>query len=99
MLKSLWTLQIIRNQQRGAETSYTVKRLAVDQAGPDGGTVHHASPQSWGRLRSVLEQVGAADQSKLAAIKKKLDAGGSVELQNVGLNSLDLRLLGFTDVA
>ena len=40
----------------------------------------------------------AADQNKLAAIKKELDAGGSVELQNVGLNSLELRLLGFTDV-
>ena len=99
MLKSLWTLQITRNQQRGAETSYTVKRFAVDQAGADGGAVHHASPQSWGRLRSVLEQVGAADQSKLAALKKELDAGGSADLQNVGLNNLDLRLLGFTDVA
>ena len=98
MNKQPWTLQIIRNHQRGAETSYTLKRLPVDQAGADGGTVHHASPQSWGRLRSVLEQVRAADQNKLAAIKKELDAGGSVELQNVGLNSLELRLLGFTDV-
>lgn len=96
MNKSLWILQITRNQQRGAETSYTLKRFGVDQA--DGGTVHQASPQSWGRLRSVLEQVGAADQSKLAAIKKELDAGGSAELQNVGLNNLDLRLLGFTEV-
>lgn len=98
MLKSLWTLSITRNQLRGSETSYTLKRHAVDQADADGGTVHHAPPQSWGRLRSVLEQVRAADQSKLAAIKKELDAGGSVELQNVGLNSLELRLLGFTDV-
>ena len=98
MLKSLWTLHITRNQLRGSETSYTLKRRAVDHAGADGGTVHDASPQSWGRLRSVLEQVGAADQSKLAAIKKELDSGDSVELQNVGLNSLELRLLGFTDV-
>lgn len=98
MNKPLWTLQITRNQQRGAETSYTVKRVTVDHAGDDAGTVHHASPQSWGRLRSVLEQVGAADQGKLAAIKKELDTGAGVELQNVGLNSLELRLLGFTDV-
>jgi hypothetical protein len=97
MNKTLWTLQIIRNQQRGAETSYTLKRRSFE-AGADAGTVHHASPQSWGRLRSVLEQVGAADQNKLAELKKQLDAGASVELERVALNNLDLRLLGFADV-
>ena len=96
MNKALWTLHISRNQQRGAETSYTVKRQTPNHAGPD-AAVYQASPQSWGRLRSVLEQVGAADQTRLAGLKKELDAGGSVELQNVGLNSLELRLIGFTD--
>jgi hypothetical protein len=97
MNKPLWTLEIIRNQQRGAETSYTLKRRSLEP-GADAGTVHHASPQSWGRLRSVLEQVGAADQNKLGELKKQLNAGVSVELQGVALNNLDLRLLGFTDV-
>jgi len=96
MNKALWTLHISRNQQRGAETSYTVKRQTPNHARPD-AAVYQASPQSWGRLRSVLEQVGAADQNRLAGLKKELDAGGSVELQNVGLNSLELRLIGFTD--
>ena len=96
MNKTAWTLHIIRNQQRGSETTYTVKRLASSHAGTD-AAVYQASPQSWGRLRSVLEQVGAADQSKLAALKKELDAGGRVELQNVGLGNLELRLIGFTD--
>jgi hypothetical protein len=97
MNKVLWTLQITRNQQRGAETSYTVRRQAANEAGTD-AVINQASPQSWGRLRSVLEQVGAADQNRLAALKKEIDAGGNVELQNVGLNNLDLRLLGFTDM-
>lgn len=96
MTKTAWTLHIIRNQQRGSETTYTVKRLASSHAGTE-AAVYQASPQSWGRLRSVLEQVGAADQNKLAALKKELDAGGSVELQNVGLGNLELRLIGFTD--
>ena len=95
MNNTLWTLQIIRNQQRGAETTYTVRRRAEGQNAADAAC--QASPQSWGRLRSVLEQVGAADQNRLVALKKELDAAGSVELQNVGLNNLELRLIGFTD--
>ena len=57
-----------------------------------------ASPQSWGRLSRVLEQVARADPARMALLKKELDSRGSIDLPEMALDSLDLRLIGFTDV-
>lgn len=96
-MKPLWTLHIIKNQQRGAETTYTVSRRASGQADVEGGALSQASPQSWGRLSRVLEQVARVDPSKTALLKKELDSSGSVDVTDVALDNLDLRLIGFTD--
>lgn len=97
MPKPLWTLHIIRNQSRGSETTYTVQRHPSNQTNLQGGAVPQASPQSWGRLSSVLGQVARTDPSKLAALKQELAAKGSADLPDIPLDSFDLRLIGFTD--
>lgn len=97
MAKPLWTLQVVRNQLRGSETTYTVKRQPASQGVTENSAVSQASPQSWGRLRGLLEQVARVDPQKVAAFKKELDAAGSVEIPNVPLDSFDLRLIGFSD--
>jgi hypothetical protein len=105
MTKPLWTLHICKNQQRGAETSYSVRRHPTNQAMAVGDAARsaapqgspHSSPQSWGRLSRVLEQVAAIDRARLDVLKKELDANGSADLAEVPLNNLDLRLIGFTD--
>jgi hypothetical protein len=97
MPKPLWILHIIRNELRGSETTYTVKRRPSNQPGSAADAPSQAPPQSWGRLKSVLGQVARTDPSKLVALKKELDAKGSVDLPDVPLDSFDLRLIGFTD--
>ena len=100
-MKPLWTLHIVKNQQRGAETTYTVSRRASGQTGVEGGAVQQASaasPQSWGRLSRVLEQVARVDPAKMALAKKELDSQGSIDLPEMALDSMDLRLIGFSDV-
>lgn len=93
-MKPLWTLHIVKNQQRGAETTYTVGRHASDA---EGGAMPQASPQSWGRLSRLLEQVARVDPSRMAVLKKELDASGSADLPEMALDNFDLRLIGFTD--
>lgn len=97
-MKPLWTLHIIKNQQRGAETTYTIMRRESSQADAAGGAMPRASSQSWGRLSRVLEQVARADPERMTALKKELDSQGSVDLPEMALDNLDLRLIGFTDV-
>jgi len=97
MAKPLWTLHIVRNQLRGSETTYTVKRQASTEAGGESAATSQASPQSWGRLRGLLEQVARIDPQNVAAFKKELDASGIVAIPNVPLDSFDLRLVGFSD--
>jgi len=97
MAKPLWTLHVVRNQLRGSETTYTVTRQPGSQGIANSTVVSQASPQSWGRLRGLLEQVARFDQQKVAGFKKELDASGTVEIPNVPLDSFDLRLIGFTD--
>jgi hypothetical protein len=97
MGKPVWTLQIVRNQLRGSETTYTVKRQPGGHGIAESGAISQASPQSWGRLRGLLEQVARLDPQKVAAFKKELDETGTVEIANVPLDSFDLRLIGFSD--
>ncbi|MGE5321235.1 MAG: hypothetical protein ACM3SW_00120 [Actinomycetota bacterium] len=97
MPKPLWTLHITKNQLKGSETTYTVTRHAASQAAPDSAASPQTSPQSWGRLSSVLGQIARTDASKLAALKEELASKGSAELPDVPLDSFDLRLIGFTD--
>lgn len=96
-MKPLWKLHVIKNQQRGAETTYTVTRRPSSQTDVEGGAKPQASPQSWGRLSRVLEQVARADPAKMALLKKELDSRGSIDLPEMALDNLDLRLIGFTD--
>ena len=97
-MKPLWTLHVIKNQQRGAETTYTVMRHLSSQTTVESGAMPQAAPQSWGRLSRVLEQVARAEPSRLAQLKKELDSQGSIDLPEMALDNLDLRLIGFTDV-
>ena len=97
MPKPLWTLHIKINQLKGSETTYTLTRHPANQAAPDDRANPQTSPQSWGRLSSVLGQIARADPTKLAALKQELALKGSAELPDVPLDSFDLRLIGFTD--
>lgn len=97
MPKPLWTLHIKINQLKGSETTYTVSRHLANQAALDGASNPQTSPQSWGRLSSVLGQIARADPTKLSALKQELALKGSAELPDVPLDSFDLRLIGFTD--
>ncbi len=100
MPKPLWTLHLTRNELRGSETTYTVSRRPAGPAASSAGAagaLPQASPQSWGRLKSVLGQVARADSAKLAALKKDLDANGSADLPDVPLDNFDLRLIGFSE--
>lgn len=97
-MKPHWTLHIIKNQQRGAETTYTVKRHPSSQAGGEGGAMAAASPQAWGRLSGLLERVARVEPARLAMLKKELDDKGSIDVPEMALDNLDLRLIGFTDV-
>jgi hypothetical protein len=103
MPKPLFTLHIIRNELRGSETTYTVTRFPSNVPGsPETAQAPaqaqpQAPPQSWGRLKSVLGQVARIDPAKLSALKKDLDAKGSIDLPNIPLDSFDLRLIGFTE--
>jgi hypothetical protein len=96
-MKPVWTLHLVKNQQRGAETTYTVGRRVPEQTTDESGAKSQASPQSWGRLSRVLEQVARVDAARMAMLKKELDSSGSVDLPEMALDSLDLRLIGFTD--
>lgn len=97
MPKPLWTLHIKINQLKGSETTYTVIRHPANQTAVDGAANPQTSPQSWGRLSSVLGQIARADPAKLTALKQELALRGSAELLDVPLDSFDLRLIGFTD--
>lgn len=97
-MKPLWKLHVIKNQQRGAEITYTVMRHSSSQTSVGSGAMAQASPQSWGRLSRVLEQVARTDPAKMALLKKELDSRGSIDLPEMALDNLDLRLIGFTDV-
>lgn len=96
MPKPLFTLYIVRNELRGSETTYTVKR-SPSNAPTSADALPQAPPQSWGRLKSVLGQAARIDPAKLAALKKGLDANGSIDLPDVPLDNFDLRLIGFND--
>lgn len=95
MPKPLWTLHIKINQLKGSETTYTVTRQPANEAARSASP--QTSPQSWGRLSSVLGQIARADPAKLGALKQELALKGSAELPDVPLDSFDLRLIGFTD--